>query len=206
MRSWLWSYKCSHGLGNAHSHRLTSATEKPNINFVFKHNVPINLRIERMCRSEAYQFEKQINHFMHPGQWCCSDQRLRRYIIHDINSSPMPIYLAEENLNLSKRFPGVVKKKQLRAVETCAKCLLSGILRASGGLSDTCLNRVMWAVPRWVFRSLVSWNDSGEGDEATPEEASWLCVQRATYVKWQLVTPLSLNSLSQLMRAEKKKT
>lgn len=130
------------------------------------------------------------NEYFHlwADHWYCSDQRLRRCISHEINCSPLPIYLAEENLNLSKWFPGVVKTNSSGLLKLVHSVSLSGILRASGGLPGTCLNRAMWAVPRWVFRSLVSWNDSGEGDEATPEEASWLCVQRATYVKWQLVT------------------
>lgn len=62
---------------------------------------------------------------------CRPDQRLRRYISHEINCSPLPIYLAEENLNLWKWLPGVVKTNSSELLKRTHGVPLSGVGSAS---------------------------------------------------------------------------
>lgn len=131
---------------------------------------------------------------------CCCGQWRRRGISHDINCSPFPIYLAGENSNLLKCFPGVVKTNSLGLMKLVHRVSC----QAPGRLAGTCLNGATRAVPRWVFRSLVSRNDSGEGDGVNPDTASGPFVQGATYVRWQLVA-LSASAVCQWVRRKQRR-
>lgn len=147
-------------------------------------------RKEHSFRSEASPIWIKDEYFyLLEDHWCYCDQRQRRSISHEINCSSLPIYLAEEILNPSERFPGVVKTNSSRLLKLvcCVSC------QAFCERLVACM-ALVWTGQCEQFQGEFLGHLSvrmTEEKEMRPHQSRLVdCVYRgATYVKWQLVTP-----------------